>query len=162
MPIDLDSRPEHPFRLQSITREAIRRALEHDVRDHLPSKTDGEVEIARIRLKTTTADMGCVWVRQSGRGLVYRFVDEYGGQALNRPAHVRVSRPLTLGNLARFVARVWGLREALEYNYGDEFAGRLDFFRATSEDYPALDAALCSLVEDWFDQDHATGDEEQD
>lgn len=170
MSIDLDFRPEHPFRLKSITHEAIRRGEEHFAREfrraferahpsamggnYLPSQQDGEVEVARIQLDSTTADVGCVWVRQSGGGLIYRFVDEYQGETLNTPSSVRVTKPLTLGALARFIARVWGLRETLDFNFEDGFEGRLAFFNATSADYPELDAALCELAEDWYDEDH--------
>ncbi|MEY4761456.1 MAG: hypothetical protein RLZZ200_1312, partial [Pseudomonadota bacterium] len=85
----------------------------------------------------------------------YRFVDEYEGETLNKPSSIRVSKPLTLGALARFIARVWGLREILELNFEDGLEGRLAFFNATSADYPELDAALCSLAEGWYDEDHS-------
>ena len=48
--------------------------------EYLPQLTEGEVAIARISLRSTTADQISVRVRRSGEEISYSIVDEYGDE----------------------------------------------------------------------------------
>jgi len=136
---------------------ANRAPLSEDVRRTLnrihPSLTDGqflptlqpcETEIARITFASTTHDVTAVYARQRKDGVFYRVVDEYGGRTLaSLRERTRFSRrPLTLGELAAFLARACpalaalaadgaGCSEAEDALVGYEL-------RAQSEFYPGL------------------------
>ncbi len=53
--------------------------------NYLPDTDQGEVEIARISIKSTTFDVTCVYARPEDGVIHYRVVDEYGGGYLARP-----------------------------------------------------------------------------
>jgi hypothetical protein len=151
--------------LRGITRQsagmdeqhADRTPLDEDVRRTLhrihPSLTDGqflptlqpcETEIARITFASTTHDVTAVYARQRKDGVFYRVVDEYGGRTLSAPRErTRFSRrPLTLRELAAFIARACPALAALAENHaasseaGDALVGFE--VRAESEFYPGF------------------------
>ena len=67
--------------------------------EYLASYLPGEVEIARIKLKSTTSDVISLRARPIPEGIAYRVVDEYSaGFTLPIP---RSTEPLTLAELIR-------------------------------------------------------------
>ena len=110
--------------------------------NYLPDTEDGEVEIARISIKSTTYDVTCVYARPDGGAIQYRVVDEYGGETLQGTTEARTDKPMTLGEFADFFLAAWPLLDVLEMNFEDDLDGSLDFFTAESEFYPDFDS-LC-------------------
>ena len=110
--------------------------------NYLPDTEDGEVEIARISIKSTTYDVTCVYARPDGGAIHYRVVDEYGGETLQGTAEARTDKPMTLGEFAGFFLGAWPLIDVLEMNFENDRAASLDFFSAESEFYPDFDS-LC-------------------
>lgn len=110
--------------------------------NYLPDTEHGEVEIARIRIRSTTFDVTCVHARPVDGGIHYRVVDEYDGETLQGTTEARTDAPMTLGEFADFFLGAWPLLDVLERNFEDDLEGRLDFFDAESEFYPDFDR-LC-------------------
>ena len=110
--------------------------------NYLPDTDDSEVEIARISIDSTTADVICVYARAGEGAIHYRVVDEYGGDTLQGPAEARTAQPMTLGGFTDFFLQAWPLIEVLEMNFEGDLEGALGFFSASSELYPDLDR-LC-------------------
>jgi hypothetical protein len=110
--------------------------------EYLPDQEEGEVEIARIEIDSTTADVTSVYASLDGSTIHYRVVDEYGGDTLSGPAEMDSKSPLSLGELEEFFVGAWPLLEVLEMNFENDSDGMLGFFRAHSEFYPQLDALL--------------------
>jgi hypothetical protein len=110
--------------------------------NYLPDTKEGEVEIARISIRSSTGDVTCVYARPDRGGICYRLVDEYDGDTLVGPAHARTDRPMTLGEFAEFFLGAWPLLDVLEMNFDDDRAASLRFFCAASEFYPDFDR-LC-------------------
>lgn len=118
--------------------------------EYLPDQEDGEVEIARIEIDSTTADVTSVYASLTDTGIHYRVVDEYGGDTLSGPSEMDSSLPLTLGELEEFFTAAWPLMEVLEINFEEDVEGMLGFFRAHSQFYPELDALLRQRVLEAF------------
>jgi hypothetical protein len=97
--------------------------------NYLPDTDAGEVEIARICIKSTTYDVTSVYAKPVEGAIHYRVVDEYDGETL-------------LGEFADFFLGAWPLLDVLEYNFEGDQAASLNFFSVDSEFYPALDR-LC-------------------
>ena len=110
--------------------------------NYLPDTEDGEVEIARIRIASTTFDVTSVYATRQDGVIRYRVVDEYGGDTLRGPAEMESSQPLTLGELADFFLEAWPLTDVLEMNFEGDLDAGLGFFVAESDFYPDLDT-LC-------------------
>jgi hypothetical protein len=131
--------------------------------NYLPDTEDGEVEIARISIKSTTYDVTCVYARPDGGAIRYRVVDEYEGETLQGTTAVRTERPMTLGELADFFLGAWPLIDVLERNFERDLDASLDFFSAESEFYPDFDRLCRERVIEHFleldveDDDDAEG-----
>ena len=118
--------------------------------NYLPDTEAGEVEIARISIKSTTYDVTCVYARLVEGLIYYRVVDEYGGDTLQVPAEIQATQPMTLGEFADFFLEAWPLIDVLEMNFENDLEGALDFFSATSEFYPGLDRLCRARVREHF------------
>ena len=118
--------------------------------EYLPDQEDGEVEIARIEIDSTTADVTSVYASLTGTGIHYRVVDEYGGDTVSGPSEMDSSRPLTLGELEAFFTDAWPFLEVMEMNFEKDVEGMLGFFRGHSQFYPQLDALLRQRVLEAF------------
>lgn len=118
--------------------------------EYLPDQEDGEVEIARIEIDSTTADVTSVYASLTAAGIHCRVVDEYGGDTLSGPSETDSTRPLTLGELEAFFTGAWPLMEVLEMNFEEDVEGMLGFFRAHSQFYPVLDTLLRQRVREAF------------
>ena len=79
--------------------------------NYLPDTEDGEVEIARIRIKSTTFDVTSVYARAEGGAIHYRVVDEYDGDTLQGETEARTDKPMTLGEFTDFFLEAWPLMD---------------------------------------------------
>ena len=100
--------------------------------EFLPGYMPGEVEIARICLKSTTYDVDSIRARMGAGRIHYRFNDEYDGETTTRKTSRTSVRPLTLQGLGDFIFTAKDLCEMLEMNFPEELEERLDFFTGES------------------------------
>jgi hypothetical protein len=110
--------------------------------NYLPDAQDGEVEIARINIDSTTSDVTSVYAKPRRGTIRYRVVDEYDGDTLAGPATAKTTEPMTLGEFADFFLKAWSLIGVLRMNFPNDVERALDFFRAESDFYPDFDG-LC-------------------
>ena len=118
--------------------------------NYLPDTDDGEVEIAKISIRSTTFDVTSVYVKPVGGAIHYRFVDEYGGDTLQGPPEATTLRPMTLGEFVEFFLTAWPLIKVLEMNYEDDVDGALEFFSVDSDFYRELDRLCRQRVREHF------------
>lgn len=118
--------------------------------EYLPTTEVAEVQIARIRIDSTTGDVTSLYARIVGQRIAYRVVDEYQGDTLGTRTRRTSSRPLTMGQLVDFFLGAWDLYVCLECNFEDDLEGMLGFFEGESEFYPCFDSELRRLVRDKF------------
>lgn len=118
--------------------------------NYLPNTEEGEVEIARISISSTTCDVTCVYARKENGVIHYRVVDEYGGDTLQGQCEVQATLPMTLGEFTDFFLEAWPLIEVLEANFDEDRERALGFFSAQSEFYPDLDSLCRQRVRDHF------------
>ena len=71
--------------------------------EFLPGYRSGEVEIARICLKSTTYDVDSIRARMGAGRIHYSFNDEYDGETTTRKTSRTSVRPLTLQGLVDFI-----------------------------------------------------------
>jgi hypothetical protein len=88
--------------------------------EYLPNRKEGEVEIARITIASTTQDVTSVYARQGKKRIHYRVVDEYEGSSLAEKTTRSSALPITLGQLTDFFLKTWNLMEVLHYNFEDD------------------------------------------
>jgi hypothetical protein len=139
--------------------------------EYLPATEEDEVEIARIELASTTADVIQVRARHADGTIAYRIVDEYYDEGSRYDvAPASCAQPLTLGELidvidtARRVDEGWrfgddrydiGLvdsaREFIYEGPGDA-EGLRDFVRVSSPFYPELEPYFQLRAEAWVEQ----------
>ena len=118
--------------------------------NYLPDTEDGEVEIARIEIASTTRDVTCVFAKPE-KGLIrYRLVDEYDGGTLDGPSEMTSDKPLTLGDLTDFFLNGWSLADVLKSNFEDDVEFALRFFTASSDFYPEFDRLCRQLAIEAF------------
>ena len=129
--------------------------------NYLPDTEDGEVEIARISIKSTTYDVTCVYARLDGGAIHYRVVDEYGGETLQGTTEIRTDKPMTLGEFADFFLGAWSLLDVLEINFEGDRDASLDFFTADSEFYPDFDGLCRQRVIEHFPEREDESDEDE-
>jgi hypothetical protein len=110
--------------------------------NYLPDTEEGEVEIARIEIASTTFDVTSLFAKFENGQIHYRVVDEYEGDTLTGPSEMTSDRPLTLGEMADFFLSAWPLVDVLEMNFERDVESALGFFTAKSEFYPVFDR-LC-------------------
>jgi hypothetical protein len=133
--------------------------------EYLPELEEGEVEIARISLASTTSDQVSVRARQNGERIRYRIVGEYEEEESMRqqlPFDV-TDQPLSLGELMDMVqgaktsdstcpvgifSSSWIMM--LEFAEGpEEIAG---FLSVSSAFYPQIEACYDALAEQWLEE----------
>jgi hypothetical protein len=114
----------------------------------LPDTEDGEVEIARIRIRSTTFDVTSVYARAAGGAIHYRVVDEYDGHTLQGETEARTDKPLTLGEFTDFFLEAWPLMDVLAMNFEGDVEASLAFFTAESAFYPDFDRLCRQRVEE--------------
>ncbi len=118
--------------------------------NYLPDAEQGEVEIARIDIDSTTHDVTSVYARLEDGVIHYRVVDEYGGETLREPTEAKTAAPMTLGELTDFFLKAWPLIEVLESNFEDDTERALAFFSGSSDFYPEFGLLLVAKVKAAF------------
>jgi len=124
--------------------------------NYLPATDQNEVEIASIRISSTTYDVTCVYAKADSGLIRYRVVDEYEGDTLIDNAELRSDEPLTLSELYGFFMGAWPLFDVLEMNFSDDLNSMMEFFVADSAFYPELDALCREHLAAAFPQDADT------
>jgi hypothetical protein len=115
--------------------------------EFLPTVNKEEVEVARIRINSTTGDVTSVYARLVGKRIAYRVVDEYQGDTLSGNSRRTSTRPLTMGQMIDFFLDAWDLYLCLESNFEDNVEEMLGFFEGESEYYPYFDTELRRRVQ---------------
>ena len=124
--------------------------------NYLPDTEDGEVEIARITIQSTTFDVACVFAKPEHGSIRYRVVDEYDGDFLAQPTEMISDQPLTLGELTDFLLNAFSLVDVLEMNFPDgDVESALDFFFVEFKFYPDLGPLCIQRVIESFPVKHA-------
>jgi hypothetical protein len=136
--------------------------------EYLPDHQLGEVEIARICLRSTTGDVISLRARPCEAGIAYRVVDEYEGKFL-LPI-IQSKLPLTLAELVQqfeegeLTELDYGGGLALGYNNmnaeGCDFEDLRHFTRIESEIYRHLSAHFENVFDDWVKESCAERDVE--
>jgi hypothetical protein len=131
--------------------------------EYLPELDEGEIEIARISLASTTSDQVSVRARADGERIRYRIVGEYEEEEAMRqqlPFDV-TDQPLSLGELMDMIqgaktsdtpctvgifSSIWSMM--LEFaDDPEEIAG---FLSVSSAFYPEIGDCYGALVEEWL------------
>ncbi len=117
--------------------------------EYLPPLLAGEVEIARIVLRSSTMDVSAVRARWRGGRYHYRMVDEYDnelelGQKTSR-------RPLTLGRLIELLESAGAVTQWWEqqWGFGDPPEECTAFATVESEVYPGLAVWYAARAAAW-------------
>ncbi len=134
--------------------------------EYLPDYQYGEVEIARICLRSTTSDVISLRARPNEAGIAYRIIDEYDGKF-----HLPITQsklPLTLAELVQQFEDgelteldcCGGL--ALGYNNmnaeGCDFEDLRHFTRIVSDIYRQLETHFEHVFEEWVQESCAERD----
>jgi hypothetical protein len=122
--------------------------------EYLPDQDEGEIEIARIEINSTTGDVTSVYAHQDTSTIHYRVVDEYGGETLRDATECASTRPLTLGELEEFFLGAWPFLGVLKMNFDTDTEGMLGFFHGASQFYPDFDHLLRERVIEAYPDSH--------
>jgi hypothetical protein len=147
--------------LEALNAFITKSALDHDERtafgrlhpafmggEYLPDLEDGEIEVARINIASTTSDVTSVYAHRTPKGIGYRVVDEYNGETLSGKTTRFSKQPLTLGELTDFFLKAWPLEELLDMNELDR-DGSQRFVRPSSALYPEFTALIRQKIREW-------------
>ena len=115
--------------------------------NYLPEQSEGEVEVARVTIASTTWDVTCVYARAEGGRIHFRVVDEYGGETLSGPGAWVADAPLPLGEFTDRFLGAWDLVACCRCNFETDVQAALQFFTVDSWFYPGLDALCRRTVE---------------
>ena len=131
--------------------------------EYLPDYAKGEVEIARIELESTTADVISIRVKKEGERIAYLIVDEYETEFNILPTHS--DKPLTLSELVRLIDGAMeegslGLYYTqMNYEGGERSIEWLDqmrhFTRVESVFYQQLHLHYEKLLDLWYEEEKA-------
>lgn len=120
--------------------------------EYLPDIKHEEVEIARITIRSVTQDVTSVFARRGKSRIYLRVVDEYDGGTLAEKCTCTSTRPLTLGQLEKFLNGAWSIFENLAMNFGREgyrVDDMLAFERVASPFYRQIGALYDHRIEVW-------------
>jgi len=122
--------------------------------EYLPDRKEGEVEIARITIASTTQDVMCVYARQVGKRIHYRVVDEYESETQYAKRQRTSNRPLTLEQLVNFFLGGWDLICCLDSNFGQDIELRDEIHSfivdASSDFYADFEIVIRNRVDAWL------------
>jgi hypothetical protein len=125
--------------------------------EYLPTREEGEVEIARITIDSTTRDVTCIYAKRSGSGIEYRVVDEYEGMTLDDPK-LFADQELTLQELVDFFFKGWDLFCCLDANFCEHGYVREEvqgfILNASSSFYAEFGDLVRQHVHVWLDKVH--------
>jgi hypothetical protein len=118
--------------------------------EYLPDFEEGEIEVARLDLRTITADAISIRLRRLPIGFAYRIVDEYMDESenglLEAPTAVLSDVPLTLAEFGAFVVRASRLREFCDADRFDDVDEAQAFVCASSEFYPEFSTYITATI----------------
>lgn len=131
--------------------------------EYLPDFEEGEIEVARIDLRSVTADAISVRLRVTRSEFVYRVVDEYMDEydngLLESPSTILSDTPLSLGEFGRFVVHASRLVDIVDPERFDSEDEAQDFVFASSEVYPEFGAYIATVIADQYPEPNDIGDE---
>jgi len=123
--------------------------------EYLPTRDQGEVEIARITIASTTQDVTCVYAKRGKSRIYYRVVDEYECMTLDERTRTS-TKPLTLLELFDFFIKGWDLFCCLEANFGEHGYNREEvqgfIVDASSSFYAEFGELIAQRIDAWVDQ----------
>jgi hypothetical protein len=131
--------------------------------EYLPDYEEDEVEIARVSLKSTTADVISIRARPTPEGIRYRVIDEYETVFHCRPDVSE--RPLTMHELIELLDKteaddrqgiglvsLWRDDNLEADDYDPEYAEELvDFVTVSSDFYPRLGMWYEEEAQEWLE-----------
>jgi len=117
--------------------------------EYLPDLQEGEIEIARINIASTTSDVTSVYAHRTEEGIGYRVVDEYNGDTLSGKTTRLSTQPLTLGELTEFFLKAWPLQAVLDVNDMEEEEAQR-FVRPSSAFYPSFGSLIRQKIREWL------------
>ena len=124
--------------------------------EYLPSYLEGETEIARIELQSTTSDVISIRARGQDGLIHYRIVDEYDGEFIL--SSETSQKPFTLEELVYFIenSSLCGLLGSLHLGYNkynlecmDSSDELRDFTSISSDIYSDLYNHFDRVFDDW-------------
>ena len=132
--------------------------------EYLPDFEEGELEMARLSLRSVTADVISIRLRRTEDGFVYRIVDEYMDQdpngLLDEPTTIVVDQPLTMKDFGAFVVQVSRMDHWCDPESHETEEEAQDFVVATSEFYPEFGDYIAEAISLKYPKPHSEDDEE--
>lgn len=133
--------------------------------EFLPPYAEGEVEIASVSLRSTTADQVSVRARMAGGRILYRVVDEYEGEYIADDWEPRSScRPLTLGQLIGLIDAAYDVFEIAHTNMegGADRESMEEFVTVSSAFYPQLELHYAEMLDAFLEDNYPVEEEDGD
>ena len=132
--------------------------------EYLPDFEEGELEMARLSLRSVTADVISIRLRRTEDGFVYRIVDEYMDQdpngLLDEPTTIVVDQPLTMKDFGAFVVQVSRMDHWCDPESHETEEEAQDFVVATSEFYPEFGDYIAEAISLKYPKPHSEDEEE--
>ena len=132
--------------------------------EYLPDFEEGELEVARLSLRSVTADVISIRLRRTEDGFVYRIVDEYMDQdpngLLDEPTTIIVDQPLTMKDFGAFVVQVSRMDHWCDPESHETEEEAQDFVVATSEFYPEFGDYIAEAISLKYPKPHSEDEEE--
>ena len=132
--------------------------------EYLPDFEEGELEMARLSLRSVTADVISIRLRRTEVGFVYRIVDEYMDQdpngLLDEPTTIIVDQPLTMKDFGAFVVQVSRMDHWCDPESHETEEEAQDFVVATSEFYPEFGDYIAEAISLKYPKPHSEDEEE--
>lgn len=122
--------------------------------EYLPDFLEGEVEIARVTLASTTMDVTSIRAQKSDRSYNYRIVDEYENEFDFEPRSSEA--PLSMKELIGIIdgcELVTGPRD-MNLEGGSTPEEIYNFATVTSVFYPDLEAYYTETNDDWLEENN--------
>ena len=132
--------------------------------EYLPDFEEGELEMARLSLRSVTADVISIRLRRTEDSFVYRIVDEYMDQdpngLLDEPTTIVVDQPLTMKDFGAFVVQVSRMDHWCGPESHETEEEAQDFVVATSEFYPEFGDYIAEAISLKYPKPHSEDEEE--
>ena len=132
--------------------------------EYLPDFEEGGLEIARLSLRSVTADVISIRLHRTEDGFVYRIVDEYMDQdpngLLDEPTTIVIDQPLTMKDFGAFVVQVSRMDHWRDPESHETEEEARDFVVATSEFYPEFGDYIAEAISLKYPKPHSEDEEE--
>ena len=92
--------------------------------EHLQDRRETEVEIARININSVASDVTSVYAKARKDRILYRVVDEDGGDTLTNKRTRSSKQPLSLGELIDLFLGAWSLQDVCSRGTSSTGTGR--------------------------------------